>query len=295
MSVLKKLEARTRDDGCPRLCLPIRQQPSRPRRRPHRTGASITVMARRASLEIAVSSALAVSPSDALRCPDCDTARDSYNTHQGLPQSGPLLSAFIRAISGQFRAANSYYRGLRGSTRIRRRIPSRPSSLRGLPLSPKSSQAAKKSMDCVTEKEVDCSDPMPQPADAKVAEPKTRVFVSYARKDGEAFALRLRDRLKDAAPDIDPWLDHYEMVGGRGWWVQITDAIHTGRALVLVNDAGRVAVGSGPPRVAVCPAARRARVPGQGRPRRTDRLRGSAVGGRADAENAEKALLQPGD
>jgi hypothetical protein len=75
---------------------------------------------------------------------------------------------------------------------------------------------------------------MQQPADAKVAERKTRVFVSYARKDGEAFAIRLRERLKDAAPDVNPWLDHYEMVGGRGWWVQITSAIDAARALVLV-------------------------------------------------------------
>ena len=75
---------------------------------------------------------------------------------------------------------------------------------------------------------------MQQPADAKVAEPKSRVFVSYARKDGEAFAIRLRERLRAAAPDIDPWLDHYEMVGGRGWWVQITSAIDASRALVLV-------------------------------------------------------------
>src|SRR5438046_8250339 len=43
-----------------------------------------------------------------------------------------------------------------------------------------------------------------------------RVFISYARSDGEQFATRLRKRLE--AKHIPLWQDRVGMEGGRDWW-----------------------------------------------------------------------------
>ena len=59
-----------------------------------------------------------------------------------------------------------------------------------------------------------------------------RVFLSYARSDGEALARRLRDRL--IAAGIPLWRDREAMEGGRDWWQQITAAIDGVEFLVLV-------------------------------------------------------------
>lgn len=59
-----------------------------------------------------------------------------------------------------------------------------------------------------------------------------RIFVSYARSDGEAFARALRERL--AAQGFSLWHDRQDMEGGRDWWRQITEAIDTVEYLVLV-------------------------------------------------------------
>jgi hypothetical protein len=45
-----------------------------------------------------------------------------------------------------------------------------------------------------------------------------RIFLSYARKDGEEFATRLRNRLQTEQPEIVLWQDRIEMEGGVGWW-----------------------------------------------------------------------------
>ncbi len=50
-----------------------------------------------------------------------------------------------------------------------------------------------------------------------------RVFLSYARADGEAFATDLRQRLE--ARHIPVWQDRIGMEGGRDWWLQITEAL----------------------------------------------------------------------
>jgi len=60
------------------------------------------------------------------------------------------------------------------------------------------------------------------------------VFLSYARKDGEEFAARLRDRLTLEAPDIPINQDRLLLEGGVGWWKQITDAIDSVEFLILV-------------------------------------------------------------
>ena len=64
--------------------------------------------------------------------------------------------------------------------------------------------------------------------------PKPRVFISYARKDGEEFATDLRKRLEEQESEITLWQDRAEMEGGVGWWKQIEQALDQVRFLVIV-------------------------------------------------------------
>ena len=59
-----------------------------------------------------------------------------------------------------------------------------------------------------------------------------RVFISYARSDGEPFATDLRQRL--LAEHIPLWQDRIGMEGGRDWWQQITEALDQVEFMVLV-------------------------------------------------------------
>jgi WD40 repeat protein len=59
-----------------------------------------------------------------------------------------------------------------------------------------------------------------------------RVFLSYARSDGERFATELQQRLE--AEHISLWQDRVGMEGGRDWWQQITKALDVVEFLVLV-------------------------------------------------------------
>jgi len=59
-----------------------------------------------------------------------------------------------------------------------------------------------------------------------------RVFISYARSDGEEFARELRKRLE--AENIPLWQDRVGMEGGRDWWLQITEALEQVEFMVLV-------------------------------------------------------------
>ena len=59
-----------------------------------------------------------------------------------------------------------------------------------------------------------------------------RVFLSYARSDGEQFAAQLRQRLE--AEHIPLWQDRVGMEGGRDWWLQITGALDVVEFMVLV-------------------------------------------------------------
>ena len=61
---------------------------------------------------------------------------------------------------------------------------------------------------------------------------RPRVFISYARRDGEAYARELRGRLD--AEGVPLWRDREGMEGGRDWWQQITAAIDEVEFLVLV-------------------------------------------------------------
>ena len=60
-----------------------------------------------------------------------------------------------------------------------------------------------------------------------------RIFVSYARSDGNEFAKELRRRLQDEH-GFPLWQDLADMEGGRDWWLQITEAIDRTEYLVLV-------------------------------------------------------------
>jgi TIR domain len=64
--------------------------------------------------------------------------------------------------------------------------------------------------------------------------PKPRVFLSFARKDGETFATNLRRRLQEEESEIILWQDHAEMEGGVGWWKQIEETLDQVRFLVIV-------------------------------------------------------------
>src|SRR5215471_13958116 len=50
-----------------------------------------------------------------------------------------------------------------------------------------------------------------------------RIFISYSRKDGAAFAGSLRKRLQKQ--DLSIWQDLIALEGGRDWWSQIEDAL----------------------------------------------------------------------
>lgn len=63
---------------------------------------------------------------------------------------------------------------------------------------------------------------------------KSGLFISYARRDGEAFASALRARLTQAAPDLRVWQDRPEIEGGIGWWRQIEEALERVEFLVVV-------------------------------------------------------------
>src|SRR5579864_3676909 len=59
-----------------------------------------------------------------------------------------------------------------------------------------------------------------------------RVFLSYARSDGEQFTAKLRQQLE--AEHIPLWQDRVSMEGGRDWWHQITEALDVVESMVLV-------------------------------------------------------------
>jgi WD40 repeat protein len=64
--------------------------------------------------------------------------------------------------------------------------------------------------------------------------PPPRVFISYARKDGEVFATGLCRRLQIEEPEITLWQDRAQMESGVGWWKQIEEALDKVKFLVIV-------------------------------------------------------------
>ncbi len=71
-----------------------------------------------------------------------------------------------------------------------------------------------------------------------------RVFLSYARADGELRAAALRERLAREASDIVIRQDRRFLEGGIGWWKQVTDAIDSVDFLILVMTPAALASGN---------------------------------------------------
>ena len=71
-----------------------------------------------------------------------------------------------------------------------------------------------------------------------------RVFLSYARADGEARADELRKRLSAEGPDIEIRQDRLFLEGGEGWWKQVTEAIDAVEFVILVMTPGALASGN---------------------------------------------------
>src|SRR4051795_10904383 len=68
---------------------------------------------------------------------------------------------------------------------------------------------------------------------------QSRIFVSYARRDGRELATDLRARL--AAQGFSLWQDLAHMEGGRDWWRQITEAVDAVEYVLLVMTPGALA------------------------------------------------------
>jgi len=64
--------------------------------------------------------------------------------------------------------------------------------------------------------------------------PRSGVFLSYARADREQFTANLRERLQKQASDIVIKQDRNLLEGGVGWWKQLTEAIESVEFHVLV-------------------------------------------------------------
>src|SRR5688572_2425854 len=67
------------------------------------------------------------------------------------------------------------------------------------------------------------------------------IFISYAWRDGKEFAVKLRQRIMDEAPDVQVWQDLQEMEGGVGWWRQIEEALDHVEILIIVMSPGVLA------------------------------------------------------
>jgi hypothetical protein len=63
---------------------------------------------------------------------------------------------------------------------------------------------------------------------------RARAFISYARQDGESYAVRLRERMQRQHGDVCLWQDRTEMRGGFGWWQQIEQALEQVSFLIIV-------------------------------------------------------------
>jgi TIR domain len=60
-----------------------------------------------------------------------------------------------------------------------------------------------------------------------------RVFISYARADGEKYAQSLRKRLEKE--QIPLWQDRVSLEGRRDWWFQIEEALNHVKFMVNIE------------------------------------------------------------
>jgi hypothetical protein len=68
-----------------------------------------------------------------------------------------------------------------------------------------------------------------------------RVFISYARADGEDSARLLRQRLATEQPEIGVWHDRARLEAGVGWWKQITEALDQVELMIMVMTPAAMA------------------------------------------------------
>ena len=70
------------------------------------------------------------------------------------------------------------------------------------------------------------------PSNSKPNTPRSGVFISYARSDGEQFANLVCRRLE--VEQISFWMDRSGMEGGNDWWLQIAEMLERVEFLALV-------------------------------------------------------------
>ncbi|MDT3778674.1 NB-ARC domain-containing protein [Nitrospira sp. MA-1] len=79
---------------------------------------------------------------------------------------------------------------------------------------------------------------MPKKINSPLSGNQPRIFLSYAREDGEDFARDLRKKLTEpedpGQPKFSLWQDRTQMEGGKDWWDQILEALKQVEYMVLV-------------------------------------------------------------
>ncbi len=68
-----------------------------------------------------------------------------------------------------------------------------------------------------------------------------RVFISYARADGEAFATTLFDKLTAELGEGTILRDRRNVEGGKPWWKQLKEMLDSVRFLVLIATPAALA------------------------------------------------------
>ena len=58
----------------------------------------------------------------------------------------------------------------------------------------------------------------------RVVNPRSHIFISYARSDGELFARQIHKRLTDEE-NLTCWRDRLDLEGGEGFWRQLEAGI----------------------------------------------------------------------
>ena len=62
--------------------------------------------------------------------------------------------------------------------------------------------------------------------------PRSHVFISYARSDGEEFARTIAQRLE--GEHVSCWRDRLDLTGGEAFWPQLRAGIEQARWLLVV-------------------------------------------------------------
>ena len=63
--------------------------------------------------------------------------------------------------------------------------------------------------------------------------PRSYVFISYARSDGEQFAREIQERLEEKE-NLSCWRDRLDLEGGEDFWRQLEAGIAAARWVLIV-------------------------------------------------------------